>query len=65
MEKQIRDIMTPDPVGVYYDQTLAETARGSPASVKYRSQSKRAAASCANVTLWAVPAGSAAAAGAV
>ena len=27
MEKKIRDIMTPDPVGVYYDQTLAETAR--------------------------------------
>ena len=27
MDKKIRDIMTPDPVGVYYDQTLAETAR--------------------------------------
>jgi CBS domain-containing protein len=27
MGKQIRDIMTPDPVGVYFDQTIAETAR--------------------------------------
>ena len=27
MDQKIRDIMTPDPVGVYYDQTLAETAR--------------------------------------
>jgi CBS domain-containing protein len=27
MDKTIRDIMTPDPVGVYYDQTIAETAR--------------------------------------
>ena len=27
MDKKVRDIMTPDPVGVYYDQTLAETAR--------------------------------------
>ena len=27
MDKKIREIMTPDPVGVYYDQTLAETAR--------------------------------------
>jgi CBS domain-containing protein len=27
MDKKIRDIMTPDPVGVYYDQTIAETAR--------------------------------------
>lgn len=27
MDKKIRDIMTPDPVGVYYDQTLSETAR--------------------------------------
>jgi CBS domain-containing protein len=27
MNKKIRDIMTPDPVGVYYDQTLAETSR--------------------------------------
>jgi len=27
MNKQVRDIMTPDPVGVYYDQTIAETAR--------------------------------------
>jgi CBS domain-containing protein len=25
--KTIRDIMTPDPVGVYFDQTIAETAR--------------------------------------
>jgi CBS domain-containing protein len=27
MDKTIRDIMTPDPVGVYFDQTIAETAR--------------------------------------
>lgn len=27
MDKKIRDIMTPDPLGVYYDQTIAETAR--------------------------------------
>jgi CBS domain-containing protein len=27
MGKQIRDIMTPDPVGVYFGQTIAETAR--------------------------------------
>ena len=27
MDKQVRDIMTPDPVGVYYDQTISETAR--------------------------------------
>jgi CBS domain-containing protein len=27
MDKKVRDIMTPDPVGVYYDQTIAETAR--------------------------------------
>jgi CBS domain-containing protein len=27
MDKKIREIMTPAPVGVYYDQTLAETAR--------------------------------------
>jgi CBS domain-containing protein len=27
MDKKIREIMTSDPVGVYYDQTLAETAR--------------------------------------
>ena len=27
MDKTVRDIMTPDPVGVYYEQTLAETAR--------------------------------------
>jgi CBS domain-containing protein len=27
MDKKVRDIMTPDPVGVYYEQTLAETAR--------------------------------------
>src|SRR5579875_54618 len=27
MDKKVRDIMTPDPVGVYYDQTIAEAAR--------------------------------------
>lgn len=27
MDKKVRDVMTPDPVGVYYDQTIAETAR--------------------------------------
>lgn len=27
MGKTIRDIMTPDPVGVYFEQTIAETAR--------------------------------------
>jgi CBS domain-containing protein len=27
MDKKIRDIMTPNPVGVYYDQTIAEAAR--------------------------------------
>jgi CBS domain-containing protein len=27
MNKKVRDIMTPDPVGVYYDQTLIEAAR--------------------------------------
>ncbi len=27
MDTKIRDIMTPDPVGVYYDQTISETAR--------------------------------------
>jgi CBS domain-containing protein len=27
MDKTIRDIMTPDPVGVYFDQTIGETAR--------------------------------------
>ena len=27
MDKQVRDIKTPDPVGVYYDQTITETAR--------------------------------------
>jgi CBS domain-containing protein len=27
MDKQVRDIMTPDPVGVYYDQTITEAAR--------------------------------------
>ncbi len=27
MDKKIRDIMTPDPVGVYFDQTIGETAR--------------------------------------
>jgi CBS-domain-containing membrane protein len=26
-DKTIRDIMTPDPVGVYFDQTIRETAR--------------------------------------
>ena len=26
-DKTIRDIMTPDPVGVYFEQTIAETAR--------------------------------------
>ena len=26
-DRTIRDIMTPDPVGVYFDQTIAETAR--------------------------------------
>ena len=25
--KKVRDIMTPDPVGVYFDQTITETAR--------------------------------------
>jgi len=27
MDKKIREIMTPDPVGVYFDQTISETAR--------------------------------------
>jgi CBS domain-containing protein len=27
MDKKVRDIMTPNPVGVYYDQTVAEAAR--------------------------------------
>ena len=27
MDKKVRDIMTPDPVGVYFDHTIAETAR--------------------------------------
>ena len=27
MDMQVRDIMTPDPVGVYYEQTIAEAAR--------------------------------------
>ncbi len=27
MDKKIRDIMTPNPVGVYYDQTIGEAAR--------------------------------------
>jgi CBS domain-containing protein len=27
MDKKVRDIMTPDPVGVYYEQTIAEAAR--------------------------------------
>lgn len=27
MDRKIRDIMTPDPVGVYYEQTLMETAQ--------------------------------------
>jgi CBS domain-containing protein len=27
MDKKVRDIMSPNPVGVYYDQTIAEAAR--------------------------------------
>lgn len=27
MDKKVREIMTPNPVGVYYDQTIAEAAR--------------------------------------
>jgi signal-transduction protein with cAMP-binding, CBS, and nucleotidyltransferase domain len=27
MDKKVRDIMTPNPVGVYYDQTIAEAAQ--------------------------------------
>jgi signal-transduction protein with cAMP-binding, CBS, and nucleotidyltransferase domain len=27
MDKKVRDVMTPNPVGVYYDQTIAEAAR--------------------------------------
>ena len=27
MDKKVRDIMTPDPIGVCYDQTIIETAR--------------------------------------
>lgn len=27
MDRKVRDVMTPDPVGVYYDQTITETAR--------------------------------------
>lgn len=27
MDKKIRDIMTPNPVGVYYDQTISDAAR--------------------------------------
>ena len=27
MDKKVRDVMTPDPVGVYYDQTISDTAR--------------------------------------
>lgn len=27
MDKKVRDIMTPNPIGVYYDQTIAEAAR--------------------------------------
>lgn len=27
MDKKVRDVMTPDPVGVYYDHSIAETAR--------------------------------------
>jgi CBS domain-containing protein len=27
MDSTVRDIMTPDPVGVYFDQTIADTAR--------------------------------------
>ena len=27
MNSKVQDIMTPDPVGVYFDQTIADTAR--------------------------------------
>ena len=27
MDKRVRDVMTPNPVGVYYDQTIAEAAQ--------------------------------------
>ena len=27
MDSKVRDVMTPDPIGVYYDQTVAEAAR--------------------------------------
>jgi CBS domain-containing protein len=27
MESKVRDIMTPDPIGVYYEQTIGEAAR--------------------------------------
>lgn len=27
MDKQVRDVMTPSPVGVYYEQTISEAAR--------------------------------------
>lgn len=27
MDSKVRDVMTPDPIGVYYDQTIAEAAR--------------------------------------
>ena len=27
MDSKVQDIMTPDPVGVYFDQTIADTAR--------------------------------------
>jgi CBS domain-containing protein len=27
MDKKVRDVMTPNPVGVYHDQTIAEAAR--------------------------------------
>jgi CBS domain-containing protein len=27
MDTKVRDVMTPDPVGVYYEQTIAEAAR--------------------------------------
>jgi signal-transduction protein with cAMP-binding, CBS, and nucleotidyltransferase domain len=27
MERKVRDVMTPEPIGVYYDQTIADAAR--------------------------------------
>jgi CBS domain-containing protein len=27
MDSKVRDVMTPDPIGVYYDQSIAEAAR--------------------------------------